>query len=329
MDASRQLYGLASGFQVTQAIHVAATLRISDLLADGPKSLPELAELTSSDPAALARLLRALTAVGLYADTEGRYENTELGDALRTDAPHSIAGWAWYVGQGSQWQAYGALEHSIRTGETAFPAVHGESLWSYRATHPPERELFDAAMLSVSKTQADAIASAYDFGRFPTIVDVGGGRGLLLSTLLSRRSGVEGVLFDQPAVVAGAHEVLLAAGVADRCQVAGGNFLEAVPEGSLHLLKSVLHDWTDAEAIEILRNCRRAMPADGRLLILEQLLDQAPDPVRTAFTDLNMLVMTGGRERTTDEYRSLLAAAGLTLLRTIPTASDMFVIEAS
>ncbi|HEY3560111.1 MAG TPA: methyltransferase [Kribbella sp.] len=319
MDASRQLYRLTSGFQVTQAVHVAATLRISDLLAEGPKSVTELAELTSSDPVALARLLRALSALGLYEATDDRYANTSLGDALRTDAPQSIAGWARYVGQGSQWQAYGALEHSVRTGETAFPSVHGESLWSYRAEHPAERELFDAAMLSVSKTQAEAIVSAYDFGSFPTVVDVGGGRGLLLSAVLSRCPGVEGVLFDQPAVVAEA--------VVD-CRVVGGNFFEEVPEGSLHLLKSVLHDWADPEAIAILRTVRRAMPADGRLLILEHLLDQAPDPVRTAFTDLNMLVMTGGQERTTDEYRTLLAAADLQLHQTIPTSSDLFAIEA-
>lgn len=320
MDASRQLHRLTSGFQVTQAVHVAAALRLSDLLGEGPKTAAELAELTSSDQVALGRLLRALTALGLYEATDGRYQNTSLGDALRTDAPQSIAGWARYVGQGSQWQAYGALEHSVRTGETAFPSVHGESLWSYRAKHPAERELFDAAMVSISKTQAEAIASAYDFGRFSTVVDVGGGRGLLLGTILARYSSVEGVLFDQAAVVA---EAVVG------CRVVGGNFFEAVPEGSLHLLKSVLHDWADAEAIAILRSVRRAMPSDGRLLILEQLLDQAPDPLRTAFTDLNMLVMTGGLERTTDEYRALLAAAELELMQTIPTSSDMFVLEAA
>ncbi|GAA1587770.1 MULTISPECIES: methyltransferase [Kribbella] len=319
MDASRQLYRLVSGFQVTQAVHVAATLRLSDLLAEGPKTLTELAELTSAEPSALTRLLRALTALGLYEVDDDRYVNTSLGDALRTDAPQSIAGWARYVGQGSQWQAYGALEHSVRTGETAFASVHGESLWSYRDKHPVERELFDAAMLSVSKTQAEAIVSAYDFGRFPTVVDVGGGRGLLLGAVLERYSSVEGILFDQPAVVAEA--------VVD-CQVVGGNFFEEVPSGSLHLLKSVLHDWADEEAVAILRTIRRAMPVDGRLLILEQLLDQAPDPVRTAFTDLNMLVMTGGLERTTAEYAALLAAAGLRLTRTIPTSSDMFALEA-
>ncbi|MFG1911817.1 methyltransferase [Kribbella sp. NPDC048928] len=320
MDASRQLQRLTSGFQVTQAVHVAAALRLSDLLAEGPKTAAELAELTSSDQVALGRLLRALTALGLYEAADGRYQNTSLGDALRTDAPQSIAGWARYIGQGSQWQAYGALEHSVRTGETAFSSVHGESLWSYRDKHPAERELFDAAMVAISKTQADAIAAAYDFGRFPTVVDVGGGRGLLLGTILARYSSVEGVLFDQPAVVA---EAVVG------CRVVGGSFFEAVPEGSLHLLKSVLHDWADAEAIAILRSVRRAMPSDGRLLILEQLLDQAPDPLRTAFTDLNMLVMTGGLERTTDEYRTLLAGADLELTQTIPTSSDMFVLEAT
>lgn len=328
MDASRELHRLTSGYQVSQAVHVAARLHISDVLAGGPTSLAQLAESTRTDVQALTRLMHALSALGLYTDDDGKYTNTELGAALRTDAPRSVAGWARFIGTGSHWQAYTGLEDSIRTGETAFPAVHGEAVWEYRAKHPAEQEAFDAAMTAMSQTLSDAVVDAYDFSRFGTLVDVGGGQGRLLIDILLRYRSVGGVLFDQPDVVAGAHELLAGAGVADRCGVVGGSFFEAVPEGDAHLLKSVIHDWADAEAIEILRTCRRSMPDHGRLLLVEQLLDESPDPVRTAFSDLNMLVMTGGRERTTDEYRALLAAAGLDLVTTVPTAGLAFVLEA-
>ena len=153
---------------------------------------------------------------------------------------------------------------------------------------------------------------------------------MLLAAILSRYPSVDGVLFDQPDVVAGAHELLSASGVSQRCRVVGGSFFASVPEGGdAYLLKSVIHDWPDAESVEILRTCRRSMPTHGRLLLLEQLLDKSPDPVRTAFSDLTMLVMAGGQERTTDEYRSLLAAAGFDLARTVTTGTDVFIIEAA
>jgi hypothetical protein len=329
MDASRELHRLTSGYQVSQAVHVAARLGISDVLAEGPKSLAQLAESTGTDTGALARLMYALTALGLYAVDNREYTNTELGAALRTDVPRSVAGWARFIGKGSHWQAYAGLEDSIRTGETAFSAVHGEAVWEYRAKHPEEQAAFDVAMTSMSETMSDAVVDAYDFSRFGTVVDVGGGRGRLLIGILSRYRSVGGVLFDQPDVVAGAHDLLSAAGVSERCLVVGGNFFEAVPEGDAHLLKAIIHDWADAESIEILRTCRKSMPDHGRLLLVEQLLDRSPDPVRTAFSDLNMLVMTGGRERTTDEYRALLAAADLDLVATVPTAGPAFVLEAA
>lgn len=308
-----------SGYQVTQAVHVAATLGLSDVLAEGPKTMTELAEATGTDSQSLTRLMRALIALGLYAGDDGKYTNTEVGDALRSDAPHPIAGWVRFIGQGSHWAAYTGLADSIRTGETAFPTVHGEPVWEYRAKHPSERKLFDGAMTSMSGMLTDAVVDAYDFSRYNTVVDVGGGRGRLLSGILERYPAVTGILFDQPDVVAGV----------EGFQVVGGSFFESVPSGDALVLKSVIHDWADAESIEILRVCRRALPADGRVLLVEQLLDRSPDPVRTALSDLNMLVMTGGRERTVDEYRALLAAADLELTGTVPTASPAFVIEAT
>jgi hypothetical protein len=321
MDASRELFRLIGGYQVSQAISVAARLRISDVLATGPMSLDELAAASGTDTRALARLMRALTALGLYTADGGTFANTELGAALRADAPRSAAGWARFIGTGSYWQTYAALEQSVRTGDTAFSILHGEPVWEYRARHPDEQDAFDAAMTSMADAVSSAVVAAYDFSRYGTVVDVGGGHGRLLLGILERYPTVKGVLFDQTDVVAGAS--------ADRFQVVGGDFFDSVPGGDALVLKSVIHDWADAESIAILRNCRQALRPGGRVLLVEQLLDLSPDPVRTAFSDLNMLIMTGGRERTTDEYRTLLAAAGLELVDTVATASPTFVIEAA
>ncbi|WP_350281491.1 methyltransferase [Kribbella sp. HUAS MG21] len=330
MDVSRELHRLVTGYQATQAVSVAASLRLSDLLAAGPRSVAELAEAAGADEQSLARLMHTLTVLGLYRRAEdGTFTATELGAALRTDGTRSIADWVRFVGRPFHWQAYGALEHSVRTGETAFRSVHGESMWEYAGKHPDDRQIFDAAMTSVSQTVADDVVDAYDFGRFSTVVDVGGGRGLMLSAILRRYPAVEGVLFDLPDVVASAPELLANAGVWARCRAVGGSFFDAVPAGAdAYVLKAVIHDWADSEAIEILRVCRTAMPPGARLLLLEQLLDATPDPVRTALSDLTMLVMAGGRERTTAEYRTLLTTAGLSLVDVVPTASTTSVIEA-
>jgi O-methyltransferase domain/Dimerisation domain len=331
MDASRELRRLVTGYQVSQAVHVAATLGLCDLLADGPRSVADLAAATRTDASALNRLMRALAAVGLFdGDGDEGYANTELGNALRIDAPRSLAGWVRFVGRPVHWETYAALEHSIRTGEDAFATVHGQALWGYLGNHPDDQEALDDAMTALSRTMADDVVDAYDFGGFGTLVDVGGGHGLLLAALLSRYPSAMGVLFDQPQVVAGAHALLSDAGVSQRCRVVGGSFFDSVPEGGdMYLLKSVIHDWSDAQSVEILRTCRRSMPAHGRLLLVEQLLDESPDPVRTEFSDLTMLVMAGGQERTTEQYRSLLAAAGFDLTRSVPTRGDVFLIEAT
>ena len=331
MDVSRELHRLVIGYQVSQAVHVVATLGLCDLLADGPRTVAELAEATGADARSLTRLMRGLTAVGLYvSDGDQTFANTELGDAFRADAPRSVAALARLVGRPFHWQTYGSLEHSIRTGENAFSAVHGESVWDYLAKRPDEQKVFDEAMTALSQAVADDVVDAYDFGRFGTVVDVGGGRGMLLAAVLGRYPSVDGVLFDRPGVVAGAQGLLSAAGVSQRCRVVGGSFFDSVPDGGdAYLLKSVIHDWPDEESVEILRTCRRSMPAHGRLLLVEQLLDESPDPARTALSDLTMLVVAGGQERTTDEYRSLLAAAGFDLTGTVPTGNAVFIIEAA
>jgi len=323
MDAVARMRAMVNGYQVSHALSVAASLGLSDLLADGPRTPAELAEATGTHEPTLRRLLRALAAVGVFErQDDGRFALTELGATLRSDVPGSVAGWARLVGRPSYVRAWAGLEDSVRTGENAFTRVHGTSVWEYRAARPEEQAVFDGAMTSLSAPVIEAVARAYDFGRFGSVVDVGGGRGHQLAAVLARYPGLRGVLFDQPEAVATVTP-------GERMSVVGGDFFESVPEGcDAYLLKAVLHDWPNEECVAILRSCRRAMAPGGVVLLIEQVLDLAPDPVRTAFSDLNMLVAPGGRERELAEYGSLLTAAGFSLGRAVPTGTDVFVIEA-
>lgn len=335
MHAAVQLRRLINGYQVSQALHVAAVLGISDALADGPRTVHELASSVGAHEGSLHRLLRALVTVGVYTrDDQGRLANTELGQALRSDAPGSPAGWATLIGRPYYFQAWAGLLDAVRTGDNAFTAIHGESIWAYRGQHPDELAIFDRAMTALSAAVGDAVAGAYNFTRFSTVVDVGGGHGGLLAAILTRYPSLRGVLFDQPDVVADATAVLERAGVTARCQRVGGDFFHTLPDiesdtPTAVVLKAVIHDWPDAESVAILRTCHRAMAGSGTLLLVEQLLDDGPDPSRTAFSDLNMLVAPGGQERTIDEYRALLAHAGFRLDTTTPTGTDVFVLEAT
>jgi hypothetical protein len=330
MDAAARVRAMVNGYQVSHALSAAASLGLSDLLAQGPRTPAELASSTGCDEPTLLRLLRALTEVGVYAPAdEGRFASTELGEQLRSDLPGSVAGWAAFVGRGYHQQAWAALADSVRTGENAFLRVHGVPVWEYRARHPEEQQIFDRAMASFAGAVGDAVAASYDFGGCRTVVDVGGGSGTLLAAVLDRYPGIRGVVFDQPAVVAGARELLAARGLAARSELVGGDFFAGVPEGGdAYLLKSIVHDWPDDDAVRLLRSCRSAMREDAVLLLVERLLGEGPDPVGTAFSDLNMLVGPGGRERDRDGYARLLEAAGLRLDRAVPTGTDVFVLEA-
>jgi hypothetical protein len=322
MDTVARMRAMVNGYQVSHALSVAAGLGLSDLLADGPRTAAELATATGTHEPTLRRLLRALSTVGVYERQDDGFALTELGAVLRSDVPGSIAGWAGLIARPYYVQAWTGLADSVRTGENAFSQQNGTSVWSYRSTHPEELAIFDRAMTSLSSAVATAVAEAYDFGGFGTVVDVGGGHGGLLAAILARHPSVRGVLFDRPDVAA-------AAPVGERCTVVGGDFFTGVPEGGdAYLLKAVIHDWPDEESIKILSSCRRAMAPTATLLLVEQVVDLAPDPVRTAFSDLNMLVLPGGRERELAEYGALLAAAGFTLGRVVPTGTDVFVVEA-
>jgi len=329
MDPSQQIRAMITGYRVSQALHAAAVLGISDLLAAEPLSVTDLAVAAKCDERSLHRLMRALASVEVYQQlADGRFTTTTLGDQLRSDVEGNALGLAALVGRPYTWQAWSALVHNVRTGENAFSSVHGQSDFEYLAEHPHESAIFEAAMTSNSNQVAASILQAYDFGRFDCIVDVGGGRGAMLAAILRQHPSTRGVLFDEPHVVMGPSGPLERAGVQDRCRIVGGDMFDDVPAGGdAYMLKSILHDWEEPEAQAILRSCREAMAAAATLLIVERLLDWASPSV--PFADLTMMVGPGGLERTTDEYATLLAATGFRLVRTVPTSTDFAILEAT
>ena len=323
------LLRMTNAYEASQAIHVAATLGIADLLEDGPRSAEDLAEATGTHAPTLYRILRALASVGVFAEEpDGRFGLTPPAEYLRSDVLGSVRAWAMLVGRPSFWTSWGHLLAVARNGEPAFRELHGATVWGYLAAHPEEGATFGAAMTALSVGVVEAVVQSYDFSGAGVLVDVGGGEGALLAALLAANPSLRGVLFDLPHVVAGAKDRLDRAGVADRCEVVGGSFFEAVPEGAdAYLLKSVIHDWDDTSAIEILRKCRAAMTGTGRLLVVERVIRPGNEPDRTKFADLYMLVALGGRERTAEEFGRLYAEAGFRLTDVIDTGSTFYVVE--
>jgi O-methyltransferase domain/Dimerisation domain len=321
---------LVNGYQVTQAIHVAAALGIADLLGDGPRASDELAAQTGAHAPSLHRVLRALAGVGvLHEGADGRFALTPVGECLRSDASEPVGGWASYVGAPSHWRSWGALLHAVRTGENAFRALHGTDVWEYRAQHPEEGAVFDRAMTAITLRANQHLLEAYDFSRLRSVVDVGGGHGALVAALLAAHPHMRGVVLDQPHVVERAPAVLEEAGVADRAEVVAGSFFDDVPAGAdAYVLKAIVHDWEDAEALRILRRCRAAIPPHGVLLVVERDLGAPNEDPDAKLSDLNMMVGPGGRERTHDQFATLLAEGGFALRATMPTPIGLTVFEA-
>jgi hypothetical protein len=311
------------GTIAAQAIHVAAKLRIADLLASGPKTIAELASHSGSHPPTLERLLRALSTLGMFASTsDGRFRNTPLSETLRSDHPQSQREGALFLPARFLWLPIGELYESVRTGEPAFQRIFGQPFFEYLAAHPADAAVFNTAMTQGIAWTTPALLAAYDFSRFEQLVDVGGGEGALLRDILAATPRLHGVLFDLPQVVAGASEILRGE-IAARCQIVGGNFFDSVPEAAdAYLLKGVIHDWPDDDAARILRNTRRAIRSDGILLLVEGVVDSAARPV--GLMELLMLVI-GGRERTEADFRLLLAATGFSLTRIVPTEASSLI----
>jgi hypothetical protein len=323
-------------FTISRLIYVAAELGLADKMADGSRSADELATETRTHARSLYRMLRALTAYGVFEETEpGKFGLTTMGAQLRSDVPGSVRNFARFFGDQRSWRCYADVEHTIRTGETAMRRAYGMGSFEYYAEHPAEASIFNGAMAEVTRRVGSAATAAYDFSAFRVIMDVGGGNGALIAKLLHAAPAAKGILFDLPAGVSEAQQVLTTNGVAERCTIVPGDFFKSVPTGAdAIVLKSVIHDWDDASATSILGNCRSAASANTRLLLIERVMPArmtaSPAGQRGAVLDIRMLLVAGGRERTEEEYRALLASSGFTLTRTVmlPEPIDMAVIEA-
>ncbi len=311
---------------VSASISVVAELGIADLLAKGDKTADELADAVSAHGPSLYRVLRALASVGVFAEIEGRrFTLTPLAECLRSDVPNSTREFARFVAIPAASGSWDHLMHSVKTGETGLRKAFGaKNAFDYLRAHPEEAAIFDGAMTDNSRRTAPAVAEAYDFGRFQQLVDVAGGHGLLLTTILRRFPSLKGVLFDLPEVIAGAKNT----GLEDRLKMLGGSFFEAVPAGAdAYVLKHIIHDWDDEHALAILKNIRKVIQPSGRLLIVEVVIAPGNEPSFGKLLDLEMLVIPGGRERTSADFRDLLAGAGFRLAKIHETAAHTSIIE--
>jgi hypothetical protein len=323
---------LISAYWQSQLIFVAAKLAIADVLVSGPLTAEAIAQQVGAHGPALHRVLRALASMGVFAsDAQGRFRLTPLAHTLRKDQPDSLRDFALMLVDGYNWQAWGALESAVTNGGSAFEQVHGTTAFPYMKQHPDKEKTFSAAMASISALENAAISRAYAFGRLRRLVDVGGAHGHLLATILRSVGKLRGVLFDQPQVIeeAGNAGFITAADVNGRCQAVGGDFFASLPEGADgYMMKDILHDWDDERCVRILENCRRAMAAGGRVLVVDHVLGGGNRHNWGKLLDINMMVITGGRERTKQEFKELFWRAGLRLKRVFATAASLSILEA-
>jgi hypothetical protein len=325
------LMQISQGMWVAQAVAAAARLGIADALAQSqPQESTTLARAVGADARALAWLLRALASVGVLAEPlPHQYTLTPVGELLRSDIPDSMRDWLIAETDTPHWQAWGQLSEGVRSGQTVVPQLFGMHIYEYYAAHPEDRACFSRAMGNISALVAQGTVQHYDFSRTQHIVDVGGADGGLLLAILDVNPHVRGTVFDRPHVVEAARQAIHAKHYQLRCEVVGGDFFQAVPSGAdLYVLKFILVDWKDEEALRILQNCRTAIVPNGKLLVIEMTIPDDNRPSAAQLFDLNMLVMTGGQERMVSEYGALLAKARFRLARVIPTGSPFHVLEA-
>jgi hypothetical protein len=331
VPAAVALRRMIIGYRLSQAISVAAQLGIADLLKEGPLSADALAQRTNVHPQSLYRILRLLASEGLLTEGEdGRFQLLPLGEPLRADVPGSLRHRAIFDAAPANWRAWGELMHSVKTGEPAFNHVWHAGLFDYVNQDAALAASFNGFIAAQTQAVAQAVLEVYDFSGIGTLVDVGGGYGALVASVLTAYPDMRGILFDLPHVVAEGQSRLDRAGLAARCTAIGGSFFDAVPEGGdAYVLKFILHDWDDERCRTILDNCRRVMPVNGRLLIIEAIMQPGNAADYGKYMDLMMLVATeGGRERTESGYGALLSATSFRLTRVIPTTSDVCLVEA-
>jgi hypothetical protein len=315
---------MAGGYCLPRCLHVVADLGVADALDETPRTADDLAGSVGAHPEALGRVLRLLSAHGVFEMRGDAFGHSPASRLLRADHPRSMRAFARMFGLPINWSTFGALERSVRTGLPAASEVFPEGFWAYLAQHPEEGRVFDAAMAAKAQGAVAGILASYDFSGFGRIGDIGGGSGHLLRAVVDAEPGAEGVLFDLPHVIEGA------AGVAsERLALRAGDFFrDALPSCDAYLLMEVIHDWGDEESVAILRAVRRAAPAHAKLLLIETLVPDDPGPDWSKMLDIHMLALLGGRQRTRQEYEALLARSGFVLEREIDTRAGISVLEA-
>jgi O-methyltransferase len=321
---------LLSSAWIFQGVYAVTKLGIVDALRDGPQTSDAVAERVGADPDAVYRVMRMVASRGVFTQEPGRrFALAPMGRALLADTPDSMRGYVLFVGDPLHWEHWGQLSESVRTGRCAIEEVRGKPTFEWLEDEPELAAVFNDGMTSISKMETPTVVAAYDFSQFGTIVDVGGGHGLLLSAILREASNSRGVLFDAESVVQGAPAVLEPAGVSDRCTAVSGSFFESVPAGGdAYVLKHIIHDWDDEKSLAILRNIHAAMNPGAKVLIVEAVVPDDDREHLSKLLDLEMLVAATGRERTEAEYGELLRKAGFRHTRTVPTVGPASIVEA-
>jgi hypothetical protein len=329
VGAERQeLFAQLQGCYVTQCLSAAAELGVADIIGDSPISVEEIAERLEADVNSIGRLLRTLAGLGICKLGEnGRYQLTNKGRLLRSGVPGSLRPIARLVGMSMQWRVLGELRRSLVDGRAAFEHVFGQSMWDYLSTHPDEDEIFHQAMDSFTGVEIAAIHDSYDFSGATTVVDIGGGRGRLIASVVEKFPEVEGILFDRPDVVRKARELFVRSGLSERCRAIAGDMFTTVPAGAdVYIMKSVIHNWDDAAALRLLRTTCAAMNRNAVLVVATRLVKSENDSDPSKLQDLNMLVSLGGAERTEQEFERLFSDAGLAIDRVVPTRSPLHLV---
>lgn len=330
LPPSAQVVQMAGGHLVSRAIFAVAELGIADYLKDKSRSSDEIAQATSTHAPSVYRLLRFMAGIGFFVeDAERRFSLTPLGAALQSDAPGYARSTVRMVAGSIAWSAWGEFLHSVKTGETAMEKAFGQSIFDYLSTQPEQASFFNEAMIGIHGAEPPAVAAGYDFSGIRNLVDVGGGTGNLLATILLANPELKGMLYDLPHVAAEARRQIEMKNLSDRCEIVAGSFFESIPSGGdAYILSHIIHDWDEQKCLQILDNCRRAMPDDARLLLIEMVIPAGNDFHPGKLLDLMMLAVAGGMERTVEEYATLFSKAGFNLTRVVPTESPVSVIEA-
>lgn len=318
------LQQIAGGYCVARCLHVAADLGVADFLDAAPRTARELATDIDADPDALRRILRLLSAHGIFEAQGDTFRHSPASRLLRSDHPQSMRAFARMIGLPINWAICGAMEHSVKTGQPTTEKILPDGYWNYLTAHPQEARVFNEAMEAKARGQVAGIIASYDFSGFRTIADIGGGRGHLLRAIIDASPKTSGVLFDLPQVIEDAAEV-----ASHRITLQAGDFFhDELPGCDAYTAMDIIHDWDDGKALVILKAIRRAAPACAKLLLLETMVAEAPGPDWAKMLDIHMLVLLGGRQRTLGEYRRLLEESGFAFRREIDTRAGISMLEA-